>query len=464
MRNPPSFGKLAFVLTTSFLTASVGCSAEAPPTHNNSSASSTADTYTYASPLPPITCDWYRAAGTPPDDGSTPSNTIRYGWIDLEAGYWAFALDPRLPVGTTKFRINGHFPKARNFSLQLYAGNVTNLQTMTDYQIYPDAGGHSPYTGINTYDTSVQVGPNDTYTVHIVYGVAPSNPTPNTFYVDASRFTKTEYAVFLMRVYNPFAPVTVADHGGYPLPAVVQETDGGDVSLADLNTPGRCNAYLDYRDTERKTVAKVFDSINANPRKSDPIPANKYLKQPKFTIYETTDSSWLVNGDNRYIYAKLSQTKADLVLMRARAPTFATQPGVGSDPQLRHWAVCENAAISYETYSCIEDYQATIDQDSFFNIVLSWPGKKPDNADKAHGFDWLTWGTTYTGVPIYRQQLSSPSFTQSAFSVPAGTEDPSTIMGDYWIQATYCSKTVFDNHTQMGESPSEVFDACKAGK
>ncbi len=457
MQNRLSFGGLGFTATSALLVASVCFSAEARSAHGATGASS--DTY---SP-PPIACPWYLGDDTPADNGSTPADAIRYGWVDLEAGYWGFALDPRLPAGTTKFRINGHFPQARNFSIQLYAGNVTDLQSMTDYQIHPDSGAHSPYTGINTYNTSVHVGDQDTYTIHIVYGVAPSNPAPNTFYVDASQFTSKQYAVFLLRIYNAFAPVTVADHGGYSLPSVVQETNSGDVPLTTFATPTRCDAFLNFRDGERKAVAKFVDTANASPIKPDLIPPNKYLKPPQFQIYETTSSSWLVNDNARYIYAKLSQIKADLVLMRARAPSFATQPGVSSDPQLRHWSVCENAAISFETYSCIEDYKATIDKDGFFNVVLSWPGKKPANANSAHGFDWLAWGTTYTGVPIYRQMLPSPNFTQSAFRVPTGT-DPSTIMGDYWMQATYCSKAVFDTHTEAGNTPSQVFDACKAGQ
>jgi hypothetical protein len=463
MQSSPSFEKLALVLATGALAVSACFNVEARSTGNTAPASANAspasvnDLFT----VPPTVCDWYAGDNTPPETG-TPANPVRYGWIDIEAGYWGFTLDPTLPVGT-KFRINGHFPHARNFSIQLYAGNVTNLQTITDYQIQPDPGSHSPYNGINTYDSSVQVGPNDTYTLHIVYGVAPSNLAPNTFYVDDSRFTrKTQQALFLMRVYNALPPFGVKDHGGVELPAVVEETAQGDVSISQLATPTRCNAFLNFRNNERLAVAKFVDTANANPARPDPIPANKYLKQPQFQIYETTPSSWLVNGDNEYIYAKLSQTKADMVLMRAKAPTYATQPGV-TDPQLRHWAVCENAAISFETYTCIEDYQATIDQDGYFNIVLSWPQKKPANANAAHGFDWLNWNTTYTGVPIYRQMLPSPNFTKSAFEVPTGA-DPAPIMGEYWIQATYCAKSVFDTHTQNGESTSQVFEACKSGQ
>ncbi len=406
------------------------------------------------------TCDWTAGDNTPMN--ASQAGNLRYGWVDMEAGYFSFVISPGYPTGTT-FRINGKYTDSRYMSYQLYAGNTINLGELADFTIVPDAGSQSPAPTINYYDRSVPYG--GSYTIHIIVGKAPATLPPNTFYIDPSQFTSKQYAVFLYRTYNNYDNIPLWEFGGEPLPTVVEETSKGDVPISQLAKPGLCQSVLGTRNFERLFVAQSLDFLEQLPQHPNPIPPKPVPPAPTFIIYYSNPGTWLINDDNRYLYtsAPVSQKLGDLLLMRAKAPTYSGQTSVGTDPQVRHWSMCENSQMSFETYDCIQDYKAAIDADGFFNIVMSVPSKKPANADHAHGFDWLTWGTTTAALPIFRHMLPSPNFTQSAFNVPEGV-DPASIMGDYYPVATYCANSVFSAHTSAGETPAQVFAACQAGE
>lgn len=404
-----------------------------------------------------LTCDWRPANGTPTADGQT---NIRYGYIELAAGYWQFFLSPYFPKGT-RFVIHGQYPAARNFSYQLYNGAQLGLGYLDDYKIQPDPGSQSPFNGVNTLDTGIAPGGN--YTINIIYGAAPAAAPPNTLYVDSSKFSIGSQAVFIYRIYNP-TNGRVAEHGGVPMPAVYEITSQGEEPLSSLDETTACNVGIGQRNARRVVRAEISDTIYARPERPNPIPAQPVPAAPVFVLRDNP-SDVLLNVDVRYIYTILSQKPGDLVLMRAKAPTYATGPGAGADPQLRHWSVCENAYVTVETYACIEDSGAVIDGDGFFNIVISVPAKMPAYANHAHGFDWLTYGTDDEGAPIFRHMLASPDFAQSAFKVPTGdAAQAPQIMGEYFPVATYCSGAVFDAHAGAGETPAQVFAACAIGR
>jgi len=405
-----------------------------------------------------LACDWRPANGTPTADDPDP---IRYGYIELAAGYYQFFLSPYFPVGT-RFRIDGRYPKARYFSYQLYDGPNAGVGFLPDYQVQPDPGSRSPYSGISTLDSAVQ--PGGRYTVHVVYGKAPTVPAANTLYVDAARFSPGSQAVFIYRVYNPFPGVAVSDHGGVPMPAVYEETAQGDVPLARLDRKLVCDAGIGQRNLRRVVRAQSSDWLNAQPERPQPIAAQPVPAPPQFLLRDDPGDV-LVNHDNRYLYAQLSQKPGDLVLLRFKAPDYATGPGAGAEPQLRHWSVCENAWFTVETYRCIEDSEATLDAEGYSNIVISVPAKRPPDAVPARGFDWLDYGTAQIGTPILRHMLASPRFTQSAFSVPSGqAAQAPALMGEYFPLATYCANAVFAAHTAAGETPRQVFAGCAAGR
>jgi hypothetical protein len=379
--------------------------------------------------------------------------------MEMTEGAYEFVISPSFPTGT-KFRVNGQYPDARYMSLEVYANATVNLFDMADYQIQPDAGSQNPTAaGPSTYDRTIPWGQN--YTVYVIVGPKPATIPPNTIYVDPAQYASNQYAMIEYRLYSPFDGLTVGQLGGVPLPTVVEETPNGDVPIAQLAKPGICNFVVNIRDVERQAVATLFDVLQQLPQHPNPIPPTPVPAAPQWILYFEDSTTVLINEDNRYLYMLPSQKLGDMVIMRAKAPTFATQPGVGPDPQMRHWSLCENAK-SLESYACVYDETAAIDSDGFFNVVMSIPQKQPPNANHAHGFDWLEWGTTYNAVPILRHMLPSPNFNQSAFAMQQG-QDPATVMGDYFPIATYCANSVFAKHTGNGETPAQVFAACQVG-
>ena len=408
-------------------------------------------------PTGTLACNWRVANGTP--QAGTPAGALRWGYLDLAAGYYQVILSPKFPVGT-RFQFDGQYPAARNFSYQLYNGGSQELAELPDYEVVPDSGSQSPFNGVNTVDTAIRSGGH--YTVYLEYGAKPAKPAANTIYLDPSQITPLNQVVLIYRVYNAFSGISVAEHGGVPLPAAYEVTARGLETLASIDNALLCDLGIGARDTERRSFSAGSDLINSQPQRPGAIAAQPVPAPPAFILRDST-SDILVNEDNRYIYAELSQTAGDLVLMRVRAPSFATQPGAGSDPQLRHWSLCENAMLSAETYSCVEDSDATLDSGGFFNVVIAVASKRPANATARYGFNWLAYGTTNVGFPIFRHMLPSPNFKQSAFSVPAGVSAQS-VMGDYFPVATYCSNAVFAAHTQAGDTPAQVFAACQAGQ
>jgi hypothetical protein len=437
--------------------AAMGASASKPADSVHSASSKHSKAKPNAAPLQG-TCDWTDGDNSPLNPSQ--NSNLRFGLVDVAAGYYTFVISPYYPTGTT-FRINGIFPDERYFSYQMYDTKGDLEGELPDYQIQPDAGSLNPAVSSNNVDHSTPRG--GSYTVYLVIGPAPANPAPNTIYIDPALFGGNQYALFTYRLYNPFDNLTVGDLGGIPLPTVVEQTANGDVPISQLAKAGICNFYFGLRSTELLLISQTLDFLQQLPEHPFPVPPTPVPPPPVFTVYYADLPTTVhVNGDARYLYTYASQQLGDMLILRGKAPTYASQPGVGSDPQLRHWSMCENSAQSSAAYACIEDNAATIDSDGFFNIVMSVPAKQPANAKPAYGFDWLTWGPTYQSVLIMRNMLPSPNFNQSAWAVPKGV-DPATIMGDYLPVAAYCANSVFSKHTSAGETPAQVFAGCLAG-
>ncbi|MDR3415804.1 MAG: hypothetical protein P4L83_06435 [Nevskia sp.] len=418
-------------------------------------------------------CDWILA--NDPQTSPVPS-----GWIDLQAGYWRFTMSTSFPVGTV-LRIDGQYPNSRLFSFAVEQGLSAVVSSLTDFEIAPSAGSATPYSGPTTYDPSV--APGGKYTAYLVFGPKPAQPAPNTMYVDTSTFpTNDTDVVVIMRIYNAPPGQATAAAGNVPLPTLTVETAQGDVPLSSYKpgTPA-CKALNAAEGAFSTALTEKISAAQSTPKAPNPIPAMPVPAAPKFRLYRSVKQDQgldlTLNPDAQYGTWYISQTKADLVYIRALAPTYVTQPGVGqqphstdSDAQVRHWAVCSNGSslLNSRTFQCVEDYTATIGSDGYFNIIISIPGKKPALTLLAQGYDWLTYGETNIDVPIYRQLRPSPDYAQAMANVADGdaaSQDRiARVMGSYMPQITYCGGSVFAQHAQAGESRAQVFAACQAGQ
>ena len=456
----------------------------------------TSDTADYpAGPFPSVdmssvtACDWVVSQ-------NPQATTVPSGWIDLQAGYWSFTLSTSFPVGTV-VRIQGQYPNARFFSFNVEQGVGAVVDDRQDYRIAPFTGSQSPFTGPTSYDASI--APGGTYTVYLVFGPKPAQAAKNTMYVDTSTFPSgTKSVVTILRIYNAPPNQPIAESGGYPLPTLTVETAQGDIPIASFK-PGSasCQRSNNMSTAIATAATEALNALYSVPQAPNPIPPLPVPAAPPFYIYRPANSdlgsNLTINADTQYGFWEIKQTPGDLVYLRALAPTYVTQPGVGAQPpytndndaNLRHWAVCTNGIgpiidglaanlttaielANSQTFACVEDYNASIDSDGYFNVIISIPGKKPAASLLSQGYDWLTYGNTNIGVPIYRQVLPTPDYSQAMANVSSNVvtlpQLVAQVMGSYMPQATYCGGTVFANHVQAGNSHAQVFAACQAGQ
>ena len=389
---------------------------------------------------------------------------------DQAAGYWQAPFSSLYLPGT-EFKLKGQFPASRNMSIQVtnsLIGFLNTIGAITDYQIAPDPGSQNPFTAVNIVDPSIAAGGD--YTVIIHYGKAPADPKPNTIYLDPKQFVWTGAMIIVYRIYAP-VDGSLADHGGVPLPALYLVTDHGDVPISEFKTPAQCAFWTAAEAVVVQGEAAIGNVPLQIPLAPRPIPAQPVPRAPVFKLWGGTDvlgqlkiAQWVVNADNSYVYTYLNQRAGDLVLVRAKAPSYATEAGI-TDPQVRYWSLCESSIPFLSTYQCVKDQDFATDANGYFTAVISIPKKRPANADAAHGYNWLEFGPAEPASPIFRYLSPSPNFAEAPSNFdPKKYDSLAQLMGDYYPLATYCAKSVFDAHTNAGETPAQVFAACQAGE
>lgn len=420
------------------------------------------------SEVPGLACDWVPSSNMAPVSPSAAG--LRANIIDSNAGYWQAALPAAYPQGS-EFRIRGQFPSSRNMSIQVTSSALRGLKTIaaiTDWQIQPDSGSRSPYPAPSVVDPAVPAG--GAYSVVVHYGKAPATPAANTLYLDPADYAGGGSVVLVYRVYAPFAPLKISDAGGVPLPSIALITAQGDIPIAQFDSGSRCSVVERVEYALVRTLALSGYLKYAKPLVPAPIPAQPVPAAPRFMLWGGDDelgqnqhAQLVLNADNSYVYTALSQTLADLAVVRARMPSRALQDGAGA-PQVRYWSLC-TASIEYNsTFACMADADARLDADGYYNVVISVKEKRPANADADHGFNWLDFGRAEPSYPMFRYLSPASSFAQAPQNYFSGGYTAlSQLMGSFYPQVTYCSKSMFDQYTAAGATPAQVFAACAAG-
>jgi len=350
---------------------------------------------------------------------------------DTAATYW---VAPFVPAPGAELLIRGRYPYARYFSFHVYDAATRILDAITDFQIQPDPGSSNPF----------QIGVQSKrrrYTVRVVFANRPAEPSPNTIYAGSTREgVPNPEGALIYRVYVPIDPQSAS--GGEPLPSVTLEEHGTHASVR----LGRCPAL------PPSTGGLINETLNAqNFPAAAPTPVNFPSAQdpPVWKrYYGQTGGGELFwsNRDSAYMRLQLSRSYGNLVVFRAKAPTFpdtsAGQP-VTAPSQVRYWSICEYDLLTQRYVACSPDYRTPLDSQGDFTVVVSDPANRPANATAANGITWLPWGPYYDGMPFYRQMLPSADFTNTIADVPQGT-DPQSVEGAYYPASAYCTKQRFE--------------------
>lgn len=378
-------------------------------------------------------CDWSVIYGS----GSSEN----FAFPESNATYWQASL-PLINAAGTAVRIDGRFPDARFFSISLYNGSYQLQGTLQDYGMTTSKPDANPYAN----KTQLKAGASRSgaaYTAYVVFGSPPPKPAPNTLYVppqlgaSGASLPSVQQLYLLYRVYRPAGPTA---SGGEPLPAL---------SINGAAFSGDTSA-LYCQNLSSLLAQSILYSIPLTPGQA----ATSAPTNPTFTLYKDSgipgqDAG--VNGDNQYMSASATLPAGYLYLIRGKAPTYTGSPLLAGSraADVRYWSICQNTSLSLEVVACVGDFQATLDTDGYYNIVVTGDTTPPVYA---RGFNWMPFGTRSPATVIYRQLLAADHFSGASGS---------PTMGAYTPQLGYCKVSQFQTlAAAYAGSPKQVFIGC----
>lgn len=375
---------------------------------------------------------------------------INLAYPDDSADYWMTHFGS---VPASSLVIRGQFPAARYFSFHAYDEAQRPVASISDHEIVPDQGGN-PF---NPGSKSDEAG---TYTVRVVFEPKPENPEPNTVYAGSMENGAPNPAGFVIyRIYIPDDPNEKT--GGVPLPEVTLETGDGAVK----QQLGQCEPLPPSVGEEIDEAARESNYTYVGPNRThvpgtDPVPKWKrfYGADREFRDWcpdpncqeagPKTKSGFLANEQISYLYARISHEYGEVVVIKAKAPTFPdTRAGedVNAPRQVRYWSFCQNNDATQRVVRCSPDHKTVVDKRGYATFVISDPEDRPTNATRENGINYLEWGGFYySGIVIYRHMLPARSFKEAIQNVPEGTP-PAKVMKSYMPVAAYCEPKTFES-------------------
>jgi hypothetical protein len=363
---------------------------------------------------------------------STVQNANVY-YPETNAVYWLAALPDSVPAGDT-INISGVSPTARYFSFEIYDDSGKTVTGINDADIFGQKNPAPAIASGQGYEATVEY--------NVVLASSGSTMVINPLMVD----TSTPARKYLM--YRLYLPTDGADQFADLPQLTYVAKDGTRTPLSQTPDQPSCNQIYDDIQSQLAAGGSGLGSSTST------VPSGPANKPPQMVVYRAPGGQYR-NLDVQYMYEQDNDTLGDLLLVRGKAPAYATGPGT---PQVRYWSVCSDESDTpYRTVQCLADYQAQLDADGYYNIVIA-PNAPPSGY--AASYDYLPWGGSAFGRPIYRQVLAATDFSQSIADV--SVLPASVSMGDYYPQTTYCSNSVFSANLAAGTAA--VFSACQASE
>lgn len=356
---------------------------------------------------------------------------LNTAYPDESAEYW---IAPLAAAPSARLRIEGEYPEARYFSFNAYDAFERPVGAIADFEIDPDPGSSNPFRR--------KGGRGDRrYTAYVEFSPKPDRPAPNTLYAGRTHEGTPNPAGYLIyRVYVPDDPRDPA--GGVPLPRLTLEGADG---AAEVPLE-RCEPQPPPAGGPVTDATRSASYPDAAPR-SLPLPPG--AKNPPvwnrfFGV--SGGGGTFSNEHNAYVTLMISRQYGELLVFRAKAPTFpdtrAGEPATARR-ELRYSSICQNDQATQRVIQCSPDHQTLVDRDGYFTFVVSDPDDRPANATREAGVNWLPWGGGYARLLIYRHMLPARDFEQAIQNIPEGGS-AEEVMGDYYPEAMYCEPAVFE--------------------
>jgi len=342
---------------------------------------------------------------------------LKAGWSDKYAVYWGspYELNPG-----EKLILKGKLPAARYVSFTTYgaAGNaIPTADTIYDTLIIPDPGT------------------TDRYTITIDPSAIPNQEGDNVLAAFPAEFLGNVGTVYFRQYVS-----TDKDFDPYK--------DWADI-LPEMT--------LVFADGASRVLSKVVPvEVGTATATIDPIPDQA---NPGFYRYNFEGS--ITNPASAYLATTASWQPQRILVITGKSPTFPdTRHGesIFTPAQLRYWSLGIYENVPYgPLIDEVADMDALLDNQGYYTIVMSAEEDRPKNATAKNGINWLPWGPLENPESTYalviRQTLPADDFTQATRNVipyPSTPEDTAAVMGEYYPEAYFTTKSEFEAEFEAG--------------
>jgi hypothetical protein len=306
----------------------------------------------------------------------------RFGNSDFIDSAITYLVTPFKNERDSTLRVHGNFPYARYMSFSTYSGkSMTLIDRIVDQSIVPDRGSNNPF--LPSANRSAEPR---SYTLTIRPGPAPAHGRPpNTVYSGSGNL------IFLMyRIYAPDKGVNPMGNVPKPRIAVVKETA---THVRSIVTLPECTPMQPVRATFRELIPKTMTW---------------------YPLMGTGKGG--ANGDDSYLQVRLDRPDSSVYVIRFKAPSFANTyrgHGIRGHEDVRYWSLCMYVMLNTKLVGCLHDYQAIRSRSGYVTVVVSAYARKPREATRANGVNWLPFGPERIGMLTYRQLLPRDTFQGS---------------------------------------------------
>lgn len=400
---------------------------------------------------------------------------INLAYRDANVFYWAAAFT--IPDGA-RLRLDGEYPHSRYMSLISYDEAGRPVESLADYLIEPGQAPaleryseqtiNPPNIGFNlsfgvAYAQETEGGASDLRSVN---PFVPGNPRNSEFRdytveilnkapeqeraigerssvssgnkLHAPSYGAMNQQMLLYRIYLP--DEGTAPDGGVDLPEPVLEMgDGrtlkGDEACQALKTRQPLSITLDAVGVPPSEYRELINQPEKPDTWPSKIPAEWFIQLDRksllgiYTGYTNPDArrsegGFYPNLDNHYVRTIINRKHGPVFLLRGKAPTTPkTHAGdkIMGDGELRYWSICSNQGLSNTRVNdCLFDEEIPLDQNGYYNVVVSREEDRPRNAVPACGMGWLPMAEDGDGlfdpdvtVVQIRHMLAAPDFEHS---------------------------------------------------
>ncbi len=356
-----------------------------------------------------------------------------YALSDTGARYF-LAMLPAGELAAQNVVIDGEAPEARYFSLHTYNGHTHRVDSLADHEILKPALLQIPLLQPDQpAEYTIRAG--KAYQLQVSPTQRPEQREKQTLYAGQPL---ADDALLSRR----FLLYRVYDAAGDPsLPRLSLQTDNGLLAFSQLEDSQACAAHH-----QQQQQAFTQTGNNAEPANSS---SGRFFR---FVGLNDGSEGSFVNDHIEYMFARPLRIPSRVYWVRAKAPRWMRPSLLGlAKVETRFWSLCQNPRTAMPVAGCINDHEAQLDSDGYFNVLISTEEDKPSQLLNNQAVDWLPWGEQDAALTVYRQMLHSPRYQSAIAHAQPGLEAFS--MGLDYPRARSCSTQ------QLNEASSTDLEA-----